>query len=142
MTLLPCISTLFTVNLDRDIRTGDRAQGARRTSALLIETDRAIATGIVFLGGKNQSLFTGMNAKMAFLAQFTVDDDMSLQICLSYARPHSIGWFCAPVTGRIVTASVCRKDSWGVLAHIREKVKTKINGALSGMGEAAQSRVI
>ena len=80
MILLPCISTLFTVNLDGDIRTGDRAQGAPRAIPLFLETDRAVAPGIVFMGGGDQTLFTCMDAQMAFLAKFSVDNDMSFQI--------------------------------------------------------------
>jgi hypothetical protein len=81
MILFPCISTLFTVNLDSDIRTGDRAQGAPRAfPPLFLETDRAVTPGIVFLGGDDQTFFTCMDAEMAFLAQFPVDNDMSFQI--------------------------------------------------------------
>jgi len=81
MILFPCISTLFTVNLDSDIRTGNRAQGAPRAFLpLFLETDRAVTPGIVFVGGGDQALFARSNAEMTFLAEFPVDNDMSLQI--------------------------------------------------------------
>jgi hypothetical protein len=82
------LSGLFTVNLNSDIRTGDRAQGAPRAFPhLALETDRAVPSGIVFVGGGDQPLFACMDAKMAFLAKFLVNDDMSLQIfCLLIQR--------------------------------------------------------
>jgi hypothetical protein len=72
---------LFTVNFDCDIRTGDRAQGAPRAfPAVLLENDRPVPPGIVFMGWGDQTLFTGMDAQMAFLAKLPVDRDMSLQL--------------------------------------------------------------
>jgi hypothetical protein len=35
------------------------------------------------MGGNDQALFAGMDAQMAFLAEFPVDGDMSLQLSLS-----------------------------------------------------------
>jgi hypothetical protein len=79
--MFPCISTLFTVNLDRDIRTGDRTQGASRALPLLfLEAYRSVSPGIVLPGGDDQTFLACLDAQMAFLAQFLVDDDMSLQM--------------------------------------------------------------
>jgi len=78
--MFPCINTLFTVNLDRDIRTGDRAQGAPRAFfPLFLKAYRTVSPGIVFMGGDDKPLFACLNAKMAFLAKLPVDDDMSSQ---------------------------------------------------------------
>jgi hypothetical protein len=80
MTLFPCISTLFTVNLDRDIRTGNRTQGASCAfSPFVPKADRTISPGIVLLRRSEQALFACLDAEVAFLAQFLVDGDISLQ---------------------------------------------------------------
>jgi hypothetical protein len=79
--LFPCINTLFTIDLYGDIRAGDCAQGA--TGALflfILEADRAISLGIVLMGRDDQSVATGLNAQMAFLAKFLVYYDIPLQI--------------------------------------------------------------
>jgi hypothetical protein len=63
MILFPCISTLFTVNLDGNIRTSDGAQGATDTLFLLIlEADRAISLGIEFMGRDDQPIAASLNA--------------------------------------------------------------------------------
>jgi hypothetical protein len=75
------LSGFFTVNLDCDIRTGDRAQGASRALPLLfLEAYRTVSAGIIFPGGGDQTFLTCLDAQMALLAQFLVDDDMSLQM--------------------------------------------------------------
>jgi hypothetical protein len=64
---------LFTVNLDGDFRAGD---GAQRTAGTLFAShinDGAIALGIIIRGRMDVALFTGVNAKMAFLAAFEVN---------------------------------------------------------------------
>jgi len=91
MILLPCMSTLFTVNLDGDIRAGGRTQRTTRAALLILETDRTISPGIVLMGRNDQALFTGMDAKMAFLAKLTVDNDASFQrfrlLCNGFPSP-------------------------------------------------------
>ena len=111
MILFPCISTLFTVNLDGDIRTGDRAQGAPRAFPLFLETDRAVTPGIVFAGGGDQTFFTCMDAQMAFLAKFPVDNDMSFQIVrLLYNEfPWVLLMACDP--GRIIPHPFAGKNN-------------------------------
>jgi len=79
--MFPCINTLFTVNLDRDIRTGNRAQGASRAFlSLVLEAYRVVSPGIVFMGREDEPFLACLNAKMAFLAKFPVDDDVSSQV--------------------------------------------------------------
>jgi hypothetical protein len=74
-------SGLFAVNLDCDVRTGDRAQGAPDAFLpLILEKDRPVPPGVVFVGWGDQALFTGMDAQMAFLAKLPVDRDVSLQL--------------------------------------------------------------
>jgi hypothetical protein len=83
MILFPCINTLFTVNLDGDVRTGDGAQGATVTVArFVLETDRPVSPGVVFMGRGDQAFLAGLDAEEAFLAKLPVDGNMSLQVTL------------------------------------------------------------
>jgi hypothetical protein len=75
MTWLPCIRILFTEYLDRDFRAGDGAQRAARAIFASAIHNGAVALGIILRGGMDVALFTGVNAKMAFLAAFKVDCD-------------------------------------------------------------------
>jgi hypothetical protein len=103
MTMFPCINTLFTVNLDRDIRTGDRAQGTPCAFfSLFLKAYRTVSPGIVFMGGDDQPFFACLNAKMAFLAKLPVDGDMSFQwvFLLTIATDHSAG-------NRLSAPSIC-----------------------------------
>ena len=75
------LSRLFTVNLNRYIRTDDRAQGTPSALAFpFVKAYRSVSTGIVLPRGGDQSLFAGLNAKMAFLTELFVDCDISLQL--------------------------------------------------------------
>jgi hypothetical protein len=75
------MSRLFAINLDRDIRTDDRAQGAPSALAPpFVKAYRSVSTGIVLPRGGDQSFFAGLNAKMAFLTELFVDCDISLQL--------------------------------------------------------------
>ena len=72
---LPPLSALFTVNLDGDFRAGDGAQRAARAIFASAKNDGAVALGIVIVGGLDMPVFTGVNAKVAFLAAFEIDCD-------------------------------------------------------------------
>jgi hypothetical protein len=66
---------LFTVHLDGDFRTGD---GAQRTTCACFTAqinDGAVALGIILRGRLDMPVFTGIDAKVAFLAAFEIDDD-------------------------------------------------------------------
>ena len=103
MTLFPCINTLFTVNLDRDIRAGDRAQGASRAFLpLFLEAYRTVSPGIVLPGGDDQTLLACLDAQMAFLAEFLVDGDMSLQL------PFLLNWATDFLSGDLPSALFTR----------------------------------
>jgi hypothetical protein len=72
---LPCIRILSTVNLDGDFRAGDGAQRAARAVFSAAINDRAVALGIIIRGGMDMPVFTGVDAEVAFLAAFKIDDD-------------------------------------------------------------------
>jgi hypothetical protein len=81
MTRLPCISILVTINLDGDFRAGDGAQGAAGAVFTPGKNDGTISLGIIIMGGMDVAFFTGIDAKVAFLAAFEVDLDPAFFQC-------------------------------------------------------------
>jgi hypothetical protein len=56
------MSTLFTVNLDGNFRTGDGAEGTTCAVIAFFENNRSISPGVIFLGGDNTASLACMNA--------------------------------------------------------------------------------
>jgi hypothetical protein len=66
---------LVTVHLDGDFRAGDGAQRAACAAFVAAKNDGAVALGIILRGRLDMPVFTGVDAKVAFLAAFKIDDD-------------------------------------------------------------------
>jgi hypothetical protein len=79
MIKFPDISTLFTVNLDSYLRTHGSAYAATGAFLFFICTDRMVTIEIVFFSGNNMTFWTKMDAKKAFLADFFINFNISLQ---------------------------------------------------------------
>lgn len=79
MMLLPWMSTLFTVNLDYDIRAHQGAQTATRTGLTFgIDCYGTITPGIECGGGRDMSLGTDVDTEMTFFAELFSDSDFTL----------------------------------------------------------------
>jgi hypothetical protein len=79
MTLFPCISTLFTVNLYCNFRAHDGAKSASRAFAVVNKTNRPVSTDVVFACRLNVPFLAGLNTKMTFLAKLLANNDFPLQ---------------------------------------------------------------
>jgi len=67
------------IYLNRDFRTHGGADSTAVAFLCLIDADRMIAQGIIFRGGHDMTLGTKIDTQEAFLADFLVNDDISLQ---------------------------------------------------------------
>ena len=79
MIKFPDISTLFTINLDSYLRAHSGAYAATGAFFFFICADRMITIKIIFFSGNNVSLGTKMYAKKAFLTDFFINFNISLQ---------------------------------------------------------------
>jgi hypothetical protein len=76
---LPCIRILFTVNLDGDVRADGGAEGTPVAVGIRFQDNGMKPFGIEFTGRLEIFFFACYRTKKAFLTQFTVDLDCSLQ---------------------------------------------------------------
>ena len=82
MTRLPCISTLFTINLDGNFRACDGAQSATGAVSILMEGNGTITLGIIVLGRDDVALLAGIDAEVALFASFKVYLDQAFQFAM------------------------------------------------------------
>ena len=95
MILFPCISTLFTVNLNGDLGAHDGTQSTARALTVFYKTYRPVSTDIVFSGRLYVSFFACMDAQMTFLSELFTNNDLPFQMTLSlcYTSIHRMNLF-------------------------------------------------